>query len=221
MTIERENKIMTIPEAISHVRNGDRIMVGGFGLRGGPDALVEELVRSGLSDLTIISNDMASPGIGLGKLVDNHRVSHAVGTYYNWNRVFIDAVNRGEIQVTLLPQGTFIEAIRAAAFGIPAFYTPTGFGTDLAEGHETRYFNGRGHILQEAIHADVALIKAHKADKLGNLTFYKTARNFNPPMAMAAKYTIALVDEIVEIGELDPETIVVPHIFVNAITKGE
>jgi len=217
----RENKIMSVGQAVSHVRSGDRVMVGGFGLRGAPDPLVDALVETGVTNLTIISNDMASPHIGLGKLVDHKMVKAAIGSYYNWNRNFIAACNRGEIQVTLLPQGTFVEAIRAAAYGIPAFYTPTGFGTELAKGHDTRYFNGRGYLLQEAIPGDVALIKAYKADTLGNLTFYKTARNFNPAMAMAATYTIALVDEIVEAGELDPETIVVPHIYVNAIVKGD
>jgi len=217
----RQNKIMSIEQAVSHVRSGDRVMVGGFGLRGAPDPLVNALVESGVTDLTIISIDMASPHIGLGKLVDHQMVKAAIGSYYNWNRNFIAAYNRGEIQVTLLPQGNFVEAIRAAAYGIPAFYTPTGYGTELAKGHDTRIFNGRGYILQEAIPGDVAFVKAHKADTLGNLTFYKTARNFNPAMAMAATYTIALVDEIVEAGALDPETIVVPHIYVNAIVKGD
>lgn len=217
----KENKIMTIEQAVSHIKSGDRIMVGGFGLRGAPDPAVEALVKTDVKDLTIISNDLASPGIGLGKLLQNNMIKGCIGNYYNWNPEAIAAYNEGRISITLVPQGTFIEAIRAAAYGIPAFYTPTAYGTELAEGHETRVFNGRGYILQEAIHADVALVRAHKADRLGNLVFYKTARNFNPTMAMAAKYTIAIVDEIVEPGEIDPEMIQVPHIYVNAIVKGE
>lgn len=217
----RENKIMSIEQAVSNIKSGDRIMVGGFGLRGAPDAVVAELVKTDVKDLTIISNDLASPGIGLGQLLDNGMIKACIGNYYNWNPDAIKAYHEGKIDITLIPQGTFIEAIRAAAYGIPAFYTPTAYGTELAEGHESRIFNGRGYILQEALHADVALVKAYKADKLGNLVFYKTARNFNPTMAMAAKYTIALVDEIVEVGELDPEMIQTPHIYVNAIVKGE
>jgi len=217
----RENKIMSIAQAISHVKSGDRIMVGGFGLRGAPDALVDELVKTDVRDLTLISNDLASPHIGLSKLLDKKMLKACIGNYYNWNPDLIDAYNRGEIEVTLIPQGTFSEAIRAAAYGIPAFYTAAGYGTELAEGHESREFNGRGYLLQEAIPADVALVKAYKADKLGNLVFYKISRNFNPTMAMAATYTIALVEEIVEIGALDPENIQVPHIYVNAIVKEE
>ena len=218
--MERENKITSIPQAISKIKDGDRIMVGGFGLRGGPDAIVDALVQTELKDLTIISNDLGSPHIGLGKLLDRHMIRRCVGSFYNWNRDLIAAYNSGEVDVELIPQGTFIEAIRAAAYGIPAFYTPTAYGTDLAAGHETRVFHGRGCVLQEAIGADVALIKAQKADRLGNLEFHKTARNFNPTMAMAATFTIALVDEIVEIGDLDPEDIQVPHIYVNAIVQG-
>lgn len=217
----RENKIMSIAQAISHIQNEDRIMVGGFGLRGGPDAIVDALIETDLKDLTIISNDLGSPHIGLGKLLDRHMIKTCIGSFYNWNRDLIAAYNSGEVSVTLVPQGTFIEAIRAAAYGIPAFYTPTAYGTILAEGHETRQFGGRGCILQEAIGADVALVKAIRADRLGNLEFHKTARNFNPTMAMAATYTIALVDEIVEIGALDPEDIQVPHIYVNAIVQEE
>lgn len=217
--MERENKHMSISRAISRIKDGDRIMVGGFGLRGGPDAIVDALVETDLKDLTIISNDLGSPHIGLGKLLDRHMIKTCIGSFYNWNKDLIAAYNSGEVEVTLIPQGTFIEAIRAAAYGIPAFYTPTAYGTELAAGHDTRIFNGRGCILQEAIGADVALIKAKKADRLGNLEFHKTARNFNPTMAMAAKYTIALTDEVVETGELDPEDIQVPHIYVNAIVQ--
>ena len=194
-------------------------MVGGFGLRGTPDELVEGLLATGKTDLTIISNDLGSPNIGLGKLLTSKMVKGLIGSYYNRNPDAIMAYNNGEITVKLVPQGSLAEAIRAAGVGIPAFYTLASAGTLLGEGKETRVFNGKTYVLEEAIHADVALIQAYKADKLGNLVYCKVARNFNPVMAMAADYTIALVDEIVEVGELDPEVIVTPHFFVNAVVK--
>ena len=215
----RKNKVMTIAQAMEHVQDGDRVMVGGFGLRGTPDQLVDALVATNKKDLTIISNDLGSPNVGLGKLLTNRMIKGLIGNYYNWNPDAVEAYNRGEIQVKLIPQGTFAESIRAAGVGIPAYYTLASAGTPLGEGKETRVYNGKTYVLEEAIHADVALIQAYKADKLGNLVYCKVARNFNPAMAMAADYTIALVDEIVEVGELDPEAIVTPHIFVNAIVK--
>ena len=210
---------MTIAQAMEHVKDGDRVMVGGFGLRGTPDALVDALVATNKKDLTIISNDLGSPNVGLGKLLTNKMIKGLIGNYYNWNPDAVEAYNRGEIQVKLIPQGSFAESIRAAGVGIPAYYTLASAGTPLGEGKETRVYNGKTYVLEEAIHADVALIQAYKADKLGNLVYCKVARNFNPAMAMAATYTIALVDEIVEVGELDPEAIVTPHIFVDAIVK--
>ncbi len=215
----RKNKVMTIAQAMEHVKDGDRVMVGGFGLRGTPDALVDALVATNKKDLTIISNDLGSPNVGLGKLLTNKMIKGLIGNYYNWNPDAVEAYNRGEIQVKLIPQGSFAESIRAAGVGIPAYYTLASAGTPLGEGKETRIYNGKTYVLEEAINADVALIQAYKADKLGNLVYCKVARNFNPAMAMAADYTIALVDEIVEVGELDPEEIVTPHIFVNAIVK--
>ena len=194
-------------------------MIGGFGLRGCPDELVDELVRSNKKELTIVSNDLGSPNQGLGRLLTNGQIKGLIGSYYNWNPEAIEAYNKGEISVTLVPQGTLAESMRAAGMGIPAYYTPTSAGTDLEKGKEVREFNGRKYVLEEAIHTDVALIRAKKADTLGNLVYSKTARNFNPVMAMAATYTIAEVDEIVEPGELDPEEIVTPHIYVNAIVK--
>ena len=214
-------KFKSIKEAIQLIKPGSRVMVGSFGLAGYPENLVEALAESGIKDLTIISNDLGSPGIGLGKLLTNNQVKALIGTYYNWNPDVAQAYNQGKIQVTLVPQGTFAEAIRAAGVGIPAFYTPTGVGTELGKGKETRVFNGRTYLLEESIHADVALIKAHKADELGNLVYYKTARNFNPLMAMAADLVIAEVDEIVPTGELSPESIVTPHIFVDILTMKE
>ena len=215
------SKIMSAAEAVSNIREGGVVMVGGFGLRGCPFALVDALVESGVGNLTIVSNDLGAPGEGLGKLLDNNQIKALVGNYYNWNRNAIMAYNRGEIEVTILPQGSFAESIRAAGVGIPAYYTPASAGTDLSKGKDVRWFDGIPHVLEQAIRADVALISAKKADTLGNLVYSKTARNFKPAMAMAARYTIALVDEIVEVGQLDPENIITPHIFVNAIVRGE
>jgi 3-oxoacid CoA-transferase A subunit len=213
------NKIMDARSAIARVKDGDRVMVGGFGLRGTPNTLVDALVEHHAKNLTIISNDLGSPGVGLGKLLRNKKVRNLIGSYYNWNPEVSEAYNAGEIGVTLVPQGTFAESIRAAGAGIPAYYTPTSAGTELAKGKESREFNGKTYILEEAIQSDVALIRAYKADTLGNLVYCKVARNFNPAMAMAADYTVALVDEIVEPGDLDPESVVTAHIFVNAIVK--
>jgi 3-oxoacid CoA-transferase subunit A len=217
----RETKRQSIGEAVSRIQSGSRIMVGGFGLAGYPEGLVEALAASGIRELTIISNDLGSPGVGLGKLLTNGQIRGLIGNYYNWNPEVAKAYSEGKIRVTLVPQGTFAEAIRAAGVGIPAFYTATGVGTELAKGKELKEFNGRTYVLEGAIHADVALIKAHKADELGNLTYYKTARNFNPLMAMAATLTIAEVDEIVPTGSLDPEGIATPHMFVHIITRRE
>jgi 3-oxoacid CoA-transferase A subunit len=215
-----KNKIRTIEEAISFIKPGDRIMVGSFGLRGCPDNLIDALAKSRIDNLTIISNDFGSPGIGLGKLLKNHQVSHLIGNYYNWNPDVADAANSGEISVRLVPQGTFAEAIRAAGAGIPAFYTPTAVGTELAKGKETKFFNGREYLLEEAIHADVALIYAHRADSFGNLMYYKTARNFNPLMATASKLTIVECEEIIE-GSFNPEYIMTPHIYVDILCEKE
>lgn len=219
--MKRKNKFISVQDAIALIKPGSRIMVGGFGMRGYPETLVDALTESGIGDLTIISNDLGSPGEGLGKLLSNNQIRSLIGNYYNWNPDVADAYNAGKIDVTLVPQGTFAEAMRAAGVGIPAFFTPTAAGTELGKGKETRVFNGRTYILEEAIYADVALIKAYKADTMGNLVYYKTARNFNPAMAMAAKLTIAQVDEIVPAGELEPECIATPHIFVDVITKKE
>jgi len=212
-------KFRTVAEAIALIQPGSRIMVGGFGLAGYPERLVEALAASGVGDLTIISNDLGSPGVGLGKLLTNGQIRALVGNYYNWNPEVGLAYSRGEIGVTLVPQGTFAEAIRAAGVGIPAFYTAASAGTELGKGKETKIFDGRTYVLERAIHADVALIKASRADDLGNLVYYKTARNFNPLMAMAAALTIAEVDESVPVGSLDPESVVTPHIFVDIMVR--
>ena len=217
--MKAKSKLHTVDEAIALIQPGSRVMVGGFGLAGYPELLVEALAASGIKDLTIISNDLGSPGVGLGKLLSNCQIKALVGNYYNWNPEVAQACFRGEIQVTLIPQGSFAEAIRAAGVGIPAFYTAASVGTDLAKGKEVRSFDDREYVLETAIRADVALIRAHRADDLGNLVYFKTARNFNPLMAMAATMTIAEVDETVPLGSLDPEAVVTPHIFVDAIVR--
>ncbi len=214
-------KICSARQAVALIHPGDRLMVGSFGNSGYPEQLVNAVADSDLKDLTIISNDLGSPNVGLGRFLTNRQVRALIGNYYNWNPEVAEAYNAGRIQVTLVPQGTFAEAIRAAGVGIPAFFTPTAAGTDLARGKETRDFDGRRHVMERAIHADVALVKALKADALGNLVYFKTARNFNPLMAMAARLTVAEVDEIVPVGALDPECIVTPHIFVNKIVLRE
>jgi len=216
-----KSKLMDVSAALSHVKAGDRVMIGGFGMRGCPDMLVDALVKTGAKDLTIISNDLGRPGESLGELLRNGQIRALIGDYYNRNPEAVVAYNAGKIGVTLIPQGTLAESIRAAANGIPAYYTAASAGTELGAEKEIRIFEGKKYVLERAIWADVALISAAKADTLGNLIYCKVARNFNPAMAMAATYTIALVDEVVEPGELDPEAIVTPHIFVNAIVKGD
>jgi 3-oxoacid CoA-transferase A subunit len=218
--MKRKNKIMDIETAIEAVKDGDTIMVGGFGLRGCPDDLIDALIKTNRKNLTIISNDLGAPNEGLGKLLTNGQIKALIGNYYNWNTDVADAYNAGKIEVTLLPQGTFAESIRAAGIGVPAYYTLASAGTQLGEGKETKEFYGKTYVLEHALHADIALIKAYKSDGLGNLVYCKVARNFNPVMAMAAKHTIAQVSEIVEIGDLDPECVVTPHIFVQAVVKG-
>lgn len=204
-------------EALNCVETGDTIMVGGFGLIGAPLTLIDALVERDVTDLTIISNNLGEQGEGLGKLLLQKKVKKAVGSYFTSNRDVGDAYQRGEIEIDLKPQGTLAESIRAGGAGIPGYYTKTSVGTDLAEGKETKDFDGEEYVLERALKADIAIIRAHKADTLGNLVYYKTARNFNPLMATAAKTVIAEVDEIVEVGELKSDEIVTPHLFVDRI----
>lgn len=216
----RSSKLKTLEEAMSLIKSGDRIMVSGFGNSGDPKDLVRALSKVDAKDLTIISNDLGSPNEGLGVLLTAGKIKGLVGNYYNWNPDVADEFNAGNITVELIPQGSFAEGIRAAGVGIAGFYTKTAVGTELENGKEIKEFNGEKFLLQEAIPADVALISAFKADELGNLVYYKTARNFNPLMAMAGKIVIAEVTEIVPVGSLDPEAIVTPHIFVDVLVKG-
>lgn len=219
MAAQQSKKLKTIDEALGMIKDGDRVMVSGFGNVGDPKQLVAALAKRNVKDLTIISNDLGSPGIGLGALLSAGMVKNLIGNYYNWNPDVADAFNNGKIGVQLVPQGSFAEGIRAAGVGVAGFYTPTAVGTELAKGKEEREFDGKKYILQEAIKADVALVSAAKADTLGNLVYYKVARNFNPLMAMAAKLTIVEVGEIVPAGTFDPENIVTPHIFVDVLVQ--
>ena len=213
----QRTKLRSFEEAIDLIKDGDRILISGFGNAGDPKQRIKALVESEKKELTIISNDLGSPNIGLGQLLTRKKIKGLIGTYYNWNTEVADAFNAGEITVELVPQGSFAEGIRAAGVGSAGFYTKTGVGTELAKGKETKEFNGETYLLQEAIKGDVALICADKADELGNLVYHKTARNFNPVMAMAAHTVIAEVGEIVPAGALDPESIVTPHIYVDAL----
>lgn len=212
------DKIVSAERAIElFVESGVTLMVGGFGLVGAPLTLIQALNESDRKDLTIISNNLGEPGKALGQTYRLGKVRRAIGSYFTSNPEVAEGYARGAIEITLLPQGTLAEAIRAAGAGLGGFYTPTGVGTLLAEGRELREIDGRVYLFQEALPADVALVRAHKADRLGNLVYYKTARNFNPMMATAARTVIAEVDEIVEVGQLDPEMVCTPHIYVDRL----
>ena len=209
----------SIKEALEVVKDGDTLLVGGFGLVGAPLSLIDGLLEKDVSNLTIVSNNLGEQGKGLGKLLNQGKIKKGIGSYFTSNRDIGEAYKKGEIELELNPQGTLAERIRAGGVGIPAFYTQTAQGTDLAIGKEEREFEGKKYIMEKSLRGNVALIRAFKADTLGNLVYYKTARNFNPIMATAADYVIVEVDEIVELGELEPECIVTNHLFVDAIVK--
>ena len=209
----------SVAEALKVVKDGDVILVGGFGLIGSPLTLIEGLTQTDVKDLTIVSNNLGESGKGLGKLLNQEKIGRGIGSYFTSIRDVGEAYKRGELELELVPQGTLAERLRAGGAGIPAFYTSTSSGTKLAENKESRSFDGREYVLERGLRGNVALIRAYKADALGNLVYYKTARNFNPVMATAADYVIAEVDEIVEAGELDPESIVTPHLYVDAVVK--
>lgn len=207
-------------EAVAHIRSGDTVMVGGFGLVGAPLTLIDALVEhSDATDLTIVSNNIGEPGRGLGKLLRQGRIRRGISSYFTSNPEAVAAVNAGEMEATLLPQGTFAEAIRAGGAGIGGFYTPVAAGTVLAEGKEERAIGGVLHVLEEPMRADVALVFAAKADTLGNLWYRRTARNFNPVMATAAEITIAEAGEVVDAGELEPEAVATPHLYVDYLVR--
>jgi 3-oxoacid CoA-transferase subunit A/3-oxoadipate CoA-transferase alpha subunit len=209
-------------EAVAHVRTGDTVMVGGFGLVGAPLTLIDALVeQSDATELTIVSNNIGEPGRGLGKLLRQGRIRRGISSYFTSNPEAVAAVNAGELEATLLPQGTFAEAIRAAGAGIAGFFTPVGAGTLLAEGKEERIIGGVAHLLEEPIRADVSLVHAARADELGNLWYRRTAQNFNAVMATAARITVAEAGEIVPLGRLEPESIHTPHLYVDHLVRSE
>jgi len=213
--------VASAEEAIQDVFDGATIMVGGFGLCGMPENLIRALARKGVKNLTTVSNNVGVDGLGMGLLLANGQIKHHIGTYVGENKLLEQMVLNGTVRLDLVPQGTFSERIRAGGAGIPAFFTPTGVGTLVAEGKEVRDFDGRTYIMERALKADFAFVKAWKGDKWGNLVYRKTARNFNPMMATAAKITIAEVEHLVEAGELDPDMVHTPSVYVKRILVGE
>ena len=201
------------------LQNGQTILVGGFGLVGAPLTLIETLSEVEVSDLCIVSNNLGEKDKGLGKVLNQKKISKGIGSYFTSNPDVGALYQKGDIELQLLPQGTLAESIRAGGAGIGGYYTKTSVGTDLAKGKEVKIIRDEEYVFEPSIQGDIAFIKAFKSDKQGNLTYYKTARNFNPLMATAAKYVIAEVDHIVEDGELNPEEIVTPHLYIDAIIK--
>jgi 3-oxoacid CoA-transferase subunit A len=215
-----DKRIANAEAVIDRIRDGATILVGGFGVCGVPENLINALIRQGTKNLTIVSNNPGIDGFGLGALIENRQVRKMIASYLGNNRFFEQLALAGEIEMELNPQGTLAERMRAAGAGIPAFFTPTGYGTMVAEGQEVREFNGRQHVLVPALRGDFAFVKAWKGDRWGNLVYRKTARNFNAVVATAADYVIAEVEEIVELGGLDPDNVHTPGIFVDAIFQG-
>ena len=208
-------------EAVEQIQDGATIMVGGFGLVGIPEQLILALVDKGVTDLTVISNNCGVDEWGLGLLLKNKQIKKMIGSYVGENKEFERQVLSGEIEVELTPQGTLAEKMRAGGAGIPAFFTPAGVGTPIAEGKEIREFDGKEHVLEHALKADFALVRAAKADKMGNLVYNKTAQNFNPLAAAAGQVTIAEVEEIVETGDIDPNQIHTPSIYVQGLLQAK
>ncbi|HRO75354.1 MAG TPA: CoA transferase subunit A [Crocinitomicaceae bacterium] len=216
------NKVVkNVEEALNGIKDGDTLMVGGFGLCGIPENSIAQLVKMNVKNLTCISNNAGVDDFGLGLLLQKKQIKTMISSYVGENAEFERQMLSGELEVILTPQGTLAEKCRAGGAGIPAFFTPTGYGTEVAEGKEVRIYNGKPHILEEALTADFAIVKAWKGDTEGNLVYRATARNFNPMMAMAGKITIAEVEELVPAGALDPNQIHTPGIFVQRIFQGE
>jgi len=215
-----DKRISAPDDALANLRDGMTILTGGFGLCGIPERLIDAVWRKGIKDLTIVSNNAGVDGAGIGLLLQNRQVRKMISSYVGENKLFEQLVLSGELQVELNPQGTLAERLRAGGAGIPAFYTPTGYGTKVAEGKETREFNGRHYVLERALRGDFAFVKAWKGDRMGNLIYRKTTRNFNPMMATAADYVIAEVEQLVEPGELPPDQVHTPGIFIDAILDG-
>lgn len=208
-------------EAVQGLESGMTLMLGGFGLCGIPENAINAIRENGATDLTCISNNAGVDDFGLGLLLQTRQIKKMISSYVGENELFEKQMLSGELDVELIPQGTLAERCRAAGAGIPAFYTPAGYGTEVAMGKEVRWFNGKAHILESAFDADFAFVKAWKGDEAGNLIFKGTARNFNPMMAMAGKITVAEVEELVPAGELDPNFIHTPGIFVQRIFEGK
>jgi 3-oxoacid CoA-transferase subunit A len=215
-----DKRVASADLAIEKLHDGATILMGGFGLCGIPEELIAALRRKGTKNLTVASNNAGVDDFGIGLLLQNRQVEKMISTYVGENKLFEQLVMSKELELELNPQGTFAERLRAGGAGIPAFYTPTGFGPMVAEGKETREFDGRMYGMERALRGDFAFVKAWKGDRWGNLIYRKTARNFNPMMATAADYVIAEVEEIVELGELPPDQVHTPGIFVNAILEG-
>jgi len=216
------NKVVSGPEeALKGIKDSMTLMLGGFGLCGIPENSIAQLVKMGVRDLTCISNNAGVDDFGLGLLLQQRQIRKMISSYVGENDLFERLMLSGELEVELIPQGSLAERCRAGGAGIPAFFTPAGYGTEVAEGKEAREFNGKMHILESALTADFAIVKAWKGDHYGNLVFKGTARNFNPMMAMAGKITVAEVEELVEPGELDPNHIHTPGIFVQRIFQGQ
>jgi 3-oxoacid CoA-transferase subunit A len=208
-------------QAVADIPDGASVMLGGFGLCGIPENLIAALVRRGVRNLHIISNNMGIDGFGLGRMLEAGMIASFFGSYVGENKLLELQMIAGQISVTLVPQGTLAEQIRAGGAGIPAFYTPAGVGTAVADGKETRIFDGREYLLEHALTADFALIKAWKGDRMGNLVYRKTARNFNPMMATAARITIAEVEQLVEPGGIEPDQVITPGVYVKRVVHGE
>jgi 3-oxoacid CoA-transferase subunit A len=207
--------------AVADIFEGATLMLGGFGICGIPENLIGALVRRGVKGLHTISNNVGIDGFGMGLMLEAGMIASHIGSYVGENRLLESLLLGGQLKVTLVPQGTLAERIRAGGAGIPAFYTPAGAGTMVAEGKEVREFDGRTYLLEHALTADFALVKAWRGDRMGNLVYRKTARNFNPMMAAAARVTIAEVEELVEPGQIDPDGIMTPGVYVKRIVQGE
>ncbi len=208
-------------EAIKDIQDGATIMLGGFGLCGIPENCIDALVRKGITNLTCISNNAGVDDFGLGLLLQTRQIKKMMSSYVGENAEFERQLLSGELEVDLIPQGTLATRIQMAGMGIPAFYTPAGYGTEIAEGKETKAFNGKMHLMEFALHADFAIVKAWKADRMGNLVFRKATRNFSTSMAKAGNITIAEVEHIVEPGELDPDEIHVAGVYVHRVFEGK
>jgi 3-oxoacid CoA-transferase subunit A len=216
-----DKRIVGADAAVEKIQDGATILLGGFGLCGIPENLIAALRKKGTKDLTLVSNNAGVDDFGIGLLMQNKQVKKMIASYVGENKTFEQLALKKEIEVELNPQGTLAERIRCGGAGIPAFFTPTGYGTLAAEGKEIRDFDGRPHVLVPALRGDFAFVKAWKGDRWGNLVFRKTARNYNAVMATAATHVIAEVEEIVELGQLDPNFIHTPGIFIDAIFQGE